>query len=253
MWRHTLQLTREPVVFFVSVGAGYALQDMTVRALEALRSVSLALYPGDWLGEELRALLGDRLLWGRALDEAFLLGQVQRAAVSQQTVAILFNGDGSIYSGYPPRFPSQRILQERIEAVGIRTQIIPGVSSFQLLAAATGLELAAPTASARFTVLAPFLFDPAGGQERLLQAAQHKHPLLLMCCSHNIREVGEVLCRAYGSNAPVITGAWLGWPQQQVQTLTADQLRTTIGEWPEALVLAVGFPHAKEGACALAS
>jgi precorrin-4/cobalt-precorrin-4 C11-methyltransferase len=243
----------EPTVFFISIGAGYALRDMTVRALETLRSVSLAIYPGDWLGAEFQTLLGGRLLLGRSIDERFLLDHIQRAASSQQTAAILFNGDGSIYSGYPPRFPSQRTLQERIEAMGIRTQVIPGISSFQLLAAATGLELAAPTASARFTVLAPFLFDPAGGQERLLQAAQHQHPLLLMCCSHNIREVGEALCRAYGPHAPVIAGAWLGWPQQQVQTLTADQLRTTIGEWPEALVLAVGFPHAKEGACALAS
>ena len=243
----------EPTVFFISIGAGYALRDMTVRALEALRSVSLALYPGDWLGAEFQTLLGERLLLGRSLDERFLLDRIQRAASSQQTAAILFNGDGSIYSGYPPRFPSQRTLQERIEAMGIRTQVIPGISSFQLLAAVAGLELAAPTAEAHFTVLAPFMGDPKGGKDRLIQAAQAQSPLLLMYCARNTREIGEVLCTTHGPNAPLIAGAWLGWPQQQLYMLTPDQLRTNTREWPEALILAVGFKPLKESACALAS
>jgi len=126
-------------VFFVGAGPGAA-DLITVRGARLLAEAGVVVWPASSVpAEVVRAHAGqlaelvDCSRWG----QEHLLRLYRRAAAQRLTVARVVPGDAALWSGVQPEHDACRRL-------GLRVEIVPGVSALSAVLAATGRELAEP-------------------------------------------------------------------------------------------------------------
>ncbi len=211
-------------VYFIGAGPGDP-DLITVRGRRLIERCPVCLFAGSLVPRAVVAFAPTgavvRNSAGMHLDQ--IIGLMAAATAEGKDVARVHSGDPSLYGATAEQI-------RRLDALGIATEIVPGVSSFQALAAALKLELTPAgrnqsvilTRAAGNTGLPP--------NESLAAFAAHRTGLCLFLAAAQVPEVVEALGPHYGMDAPVVVAHRVSWPDQQIHRCTLAELGRTIAE-----------------------
>jgi precorrin-4/cobalt-precorrin-4 C11-methyltransferase len=208
-------------LLFVGAGPGDP-ELITVKGQMAMAAADLVVYAGSLVPEAL-------LRWApnaRAVNSASMnLGQIidtmAAAVAAGQKVVRLHTGDPSLYGA---------IFEQMVELAkrGIAYKVIPGVTAAFAAAATLGLEYTLPevTQTLILTRMAGRTPVPAG--ESLESLAAHQASMAIYLSIGMIDQLGTVLQKAYGENAPCAVVYRASHPDEKVLLTTARNLADAV-------------------------
>jgi precorrin-4 C11-methyltransferase len=209
-------------VYFVGAGPGDP-DLLTLAASHVLERAEVVIYAGSLVPEPvLRHAPGTAVLHNSA---SLTLEQVMevmcRAVRAGQRVVRLHSGDTSLYSA----------IQEQMAVLdqeGIEYEVIPGISSFQALAAALKSELTLPeeVQTVILTRGEGMTRMPAG--ESLESLARHQASLCIFLSARLGDAVQAQLLTAYPPETPVAIAYRVTWPDEKIIVTTLANLAEEI-------------------------
>jgi precorrin-4/cobalt-precorrin-4 C11-methyltransferase len=232
--------SREPrpagqVVF---VGAGPGAPDLlTERGARAIGRADIVIWASSLVDQRIlnHARPGAEIVDSAQLPMEGVLPYYERAARQHEIVARVHSGDPSLWGA----------IQEQLEqchALGLDTEIVPGVSSFTAVAAAIGRELTIPEV-AQSVILTRL----GGGKtpmppgEQVKEFARHGTTMALFLSAARSGQLqDELLEGGYPPDTPCVIAYQVTWPDELIVRTTLDDLAKTIRErklWKHTLVL----------------
>ena len=204
-------------VYLIGAGPGDP-ELMTIKGKRLIDAADVIIYAGS--------LVNPKVLEGHkegaeihnsasmTLDE--VLDVIQAGVEAGKRVVRVHTGDPSIYGAI-------REQMDRLEAMGIAYEVVPGVSSFTASASVLKKEFTLPDVSQ--TVICTRLEGrtPVPEREQLESLAKHRASMAIFLSVQNIGEVVRRLTTAYPDTTPVAVVQRATWPDQKiVQGTLAD-------------------------------
>ncbi len=223
-------------VFFVGAGPG-APDLLTLRGAEAIANADIVIWASSLVHPDVlrHAKPGAEIVDSARLPMEGVLPCYERAAQEKLTVARVHSGDPSLWGA----------IQEQLEqcaALGLDTEIVPGVSSFTAVAARIGRELTIPEV-AQSVILTRL----GGGKtpmppgERVAEFARHGTTMaLFLSAARSAQLQDELLAGGYPPDTPCVVAFQVTWPDELIIQCALADLATTIRErklWKHTLVL----------------
>ncbi|MFZ7124557.1 MAG: precorrin-4 C(11)-methyltransferase [Desulfobacterales bacterium] len=206
-----------PVLF---VGAGPGDPDLiTVKGQEALRSADLIIYAGSLVPEAV-------LKWSdpaaRRINSAGMhlkeiVTEIEAAWLDGRRVVRLHTGDPSLYGAV---FEQMAELNRQ----SIPYRVIPGVTAAFAAAAAMGIEYTLPEVSQTVILTRMAGRTPVPEAENLERLAAHGATMVIYLSMALVKEVGEVLSRTYGPEAPCAVIFRASHPDEKILHTVASRL-----------------------------
>lgn len=197
-------------VYVIGAGPGDP-ELITLRGARLIESCPVVLYTGSLVPPQViaRARKDARVLdsSGMTLDE--IVEVCREARDRDQDVARVHTGDPSIFGSTAEQI-------RRFEALGIDTEIVPGVSSFTAAAAVLGKELTLPELSQTVILTRAEGRTKMPEGEQLEDLARHGATLALFLSITLLRDVTAALAPAYGADCPVAVVQRATWPDQRI-------------------------------------
>jgi precorrin-4/cobalt-precorrin-4 C11-methyltransferase len=222
----------------VFVGAGPGAPDLlTERGARAIRRADIVIWASSLVDHRIldHARPGAEIVDSAQLPMEGVLPYYERAARQHETVARVHSGDPALWGA----------IQEQLEqchALGLDTEIVPGVSSFTAVAAAIGRELTIPEV-AQSVILTRL----AGGKtpmppgEQVKEFARHGTTMALFLSAARSGQLqDELLEGGYPPDTPCVVAYQVTWPDELIVRATLEDLAKTIKEhklWKHTLVL----------------
>lgn len=231
-------------VFFIGAGPGAA-DLLTLRGQRLLARCPLCLHAGSVVAPEMLAHCapGTRIVDTAPLDLQAIVGLCADAHAAGEDVARLHGGDTAVFSAVGEQI-------ERLAALGIASEIVPGVSAMAAAAATLGRELTRPgvaqsVVATRLTGRA----SPVPDGERLEDYARSGATLAIHLSVHRLPEIAERLAPVLGADCPAAVVERASWPSERAWEGT---LGTIVGEVgadapPRLAIVLVGRALARGG------
>jgi len=227
-----------PVGRVVFVGAGPGAPDLlTQRGARAIAAADIVIWASSLVDQ---AVLAHASKHAEIVDSAQLpmegvLPYYERAARQQLTVARVHSGDPSLWGAVQEQL-------EQCDALGLDTEIIPGVSSFTAVAARIQRELTVPEV-AQSVILTRL----GGGKtpmppgERVAEFARHGTTMALFLSAARSGQLQDELVQGgYPPDTPCVVAYQVTWPDELIIHTTLGDLAATIKQyklWKHTLVL----------------
>ena len=223
-------------VFFVGAGPG-APDLLTLRGAHAIAAADVVIWASSLVHPDVltHAQKNAEIVDSAKLPMEGVLPYYQRAAREALTVARVHSGDPSLWGA----------IQEQLEqckALGLDTEIVPGVSSFTAVAARIGRELTIPEV-AQSVILTRL----GGGKtpmppgERIAEFARHGTTMALFLSAARSGQLqDELLSGGYPPDTPCVIAFQVTWPDELIVPCALEDLAATIKEhklWKHTLVL----------------
>jgi precorrin-4 C11-methyltransferase len=208
------------------IGAGPGDPDLlTCKAVRALQRASVVVYAGSLVPEEvLRQVPATATLHNSAFLTLEQVMEVMLSAVrAGQHVVRLHSGDTSLYSA----------VQEQVvllDEAGVPHDVIPGISSFQAVAAALGGELTLPEVVQTVILTRAEGLTPMPPGESLESLARHGATLCIFLSARLSETVQQQLLTAYPPETPVAIAHRITWPDELLVVTTLAHLHETVRE-----------------------
>lgn len=207
------------------IGAGPGAPDLiTVRGLEIIRRCPVVLYAGSLVPAEIvaEAPAGARVLDTAAMHLDEIIAEIQAAHESGRDVARVHSGDPSLYGAIAEQM-------RRLDALGIRYDITPGVPAYAAAAAALKSELTLPgvvqtVILTRTAVRASAM--PEG--EELEKLGASGATLAVHLSVNNLARVVRDLEPHYGGDCPVVVAYRVSWPDELIIRGTLSTIRDKV-------------------------
>lgn len=205
------------------VGAGPGAPDLiTLRGAKLLGEVGMIIYAGSLVNKELLSLARPECaIYNSAsmtLDE--VVEKFREAEDSGVDTVRLHTGDPSIYGAI-------REQMDRLDALGIKYDITPGVSSFCAAAAATRAEYTLPGVSQTVIITRMEGRTPVPEKEKIRSLASHRASMVMFLSSGMVKELcAELLAGGYTPETKAAMVYKASWPEERV-------IRTTLAELPD--------------------
>ena len=209
-------------VYIVGAGPGDP-KLITLRAAELIACCPVVLYTGSLVPREvLSTVRPDAHVVDSSsmtLDE--IMDVIVDAHRREQDVARVHTGD-------PLVFGSTAEQMRRMDKLGIKYEIVPGVSSFSAAAAVIGRELTLPelTQTVILTRAEGRTAMPDG--EKLADLARHGATMCLFLSISLMKDVVEALLPSYGSDCPVCIVHKASSPEQMIVWGTLSDIRQKV-------------------------
>ena len=210
------------MIYFVGAGCG-APDLITVRGMRLLEQADIIIYAGSLVNPELLGYAGSGCeIYNSAkmtLDE--VIAVMQRAESEQKMTVRLHTGDPSIFGAI-------REQTDRLNALGIRYEICPGVSSFCSAAAVLKAEYTLPEVSQTviLTRMAGRTAVPEREQIRSL-AAHHATMVIFLSAGMTEQLSAELTAGGYAPETPAAIVYKASWPDEKVCRCTVGTLAET--------------------------
>jgi precorrin-4/cobalt-precorrin-4 C11-methyltransferase len=223
-------------VFFVGAGPG-APDLLTLRGAQTIAAADIVIWASSLVHPDVlsRARPGAEIVDSARLPMEGVLLYYERAAQEKLIVARVHSGDPSLWGA----------IQEQLEqcaALGLDTEIVPGVSSFTAAAARIGRELTIPEV-AQSVILTRL----GGGKtpmppgERVAEFARHGTTMaLFLSAARSAQLQDELLAGGYPPDTPCVVAFQVTWPDELIIQCALADLAATIRErklWKHTLVL----------------
>jgi precorrin-4/cobalt-precorrin-4 C11-methyltransferase len=201
------------------IGAGPGDPDLiTVRGRALIERCEVCLFAGSLVPRAVVAFApaGALVRNSASMHLDAIVEFLDEATAAGKDVARVHSGDPSLYGAIAEQI-------RRLDALGIPSEVVPGVSSFQAAAAALKLELT--PAGKNQTVILTRAAGNTGvpASEDLAGLARHGTGLVLFLSAAQMPEVVSALLPHYGPEAPVVVAYRVSWPDQSI-------FRTTLAE-----------------------
>ncbi|MCW1959692.1 MAG: precorrin-4 C(11)-methyltransferase [Mycobacterium sp.] len=211
-------------VYFIGAGPGAA-DLITLRGQRLLQRCPVCLYAGSIMPDDVLQFCppGARIVDTGPLTLDQIVAELEQADAEGWDVARLHSGDPSLYSALAEQC-------RRLDELGIRYEIVPGVTAFAAAAAALGRELTVPGIAQTVTLTRVSTLSTAMPQgEDLATLAGVGGTLVIHLAAHRIDViVGELTAAGYLTTTPVAVVAFASWPQETILRGTladiADQI-----------------------------
>ena len=210
-------------VYFVGAGPGDP-DLITVKGRRLLSEADVVIYAGSLVNPALLAATREacEIHNSASMTLQEVIEVMQKAVAAEKMVVRLHTGDPSIYGA----------IQEQIDCLnqlGIRWEVIPGVSSFLASAAALGQEYTLPGISQTVIITRMEGRTPVPDREKIRSLAEHQATMCVFLSVHMFDDlVRELTAGGYPADTPVAVVEKASWPEQRIfrGTLTtiADQL-----------------------------
>ncbi|HEC97839.1 MAG TPA: precorrin-4 C(11)-methyltransferase [Nitrospirae bacterium] len=195
-------------VYFVGAGPGDP-ELMTLKGRRLLEEAQLVIFAGSLVNHEIVKGLSAEVhdSSGMSLDE--IIDRINRAVKEGKSVVRLHTGDPAFYSAI-----SEQI--ERLRALGIEYEVVPGVSSASAGAAVLGQELTIPEVSQTVIITRLEGRTPVPETERLRDLAAHRTTMVIFLSVSMIERVKDELLHGYSEDTPVAVVEKASWPEERV-------------------------------------
>jgi precorrin-4/cobalt-precorrin-4 C11-methyltransferase len=209
-------------VHFIGAGPGAA-DLITVRGLRLLQSSPLCLYAGSLVPESLLPA-GARLVDTARMTLDEILGEMAAADAAGEDVARLHSGDPSVFSAMAEQM-------RRLNALGIKYDVTPGVPAFAAAAASLGREFTVPSVAQ--TVILTRTAERATAMppgEDLATLGASKSTMVLHLAVQRIDAVVAELVVSYGPDCPVAVVARASREDEQIVRGTLADIAERVHE-----------------------
>ena len=210
-------------VYFVGAGPGDP-DLITVKGRRLLSEADVVIYAGSLVNPALLEVTREdcEIHNSASMTLQEVIAVMQKAVAEEKMVVRLHTGDPSIYGA----------IQEQIDCLnplGIRWEVIPGVSSFLASAAALGQEYTLPGISQTVIITRMEGRTPVPVREKIRALAEHQATMCIFLSVHMFADlVRDLMEGGYPADTPVAVVEKASWPEQRIfrGTLTtiADQL-----------------------------
>ncbi len=223
-------------VTFVGAGPGAA-DLLTLRGASAIRDADLVIWASSLVHADvlLHARDGAELVDSARLPMEGVLTYYERAAREHLSVARVHSGDPSLWGAIQEQL-------DRCQALGLRTEVVPGVSSFTALAARIGRELTVPEVaqSVILTRLGGGKTPMPAGEQVAAFAAHGTTMALFLSAARSGQLEAELMAGGYQPGTPCVVAYQVTWPDELIVHCRLDELAGTIRAhklWKHTLVL----------------
>jgi precorrin-4/cobalt-precorrin-4 C11-methyltransferase len=228
------------------IGAGPGAPDLiTVRGLRLIERCPVCLYAGSLVPQAIVAAAppGARVVDTAPLTLDEIVAEMAAADAAGLDVVRVHSGDSSLYGAIAEQM-------RRLDALGIRYDVTPGVPAFAAAAAALKCELTLPEVAqtvilTRTAVRASAM--PEG--ESLDRLAASGATLAIHLSIANLARVVRTLLPHYGEDCPAVVAYRVSWPDERLLRGTLADIREQVkaaGITRTALIL-VGRALAGDG------
>jgi precorrin-4/cobalt-precorrin-4 C11-methyltransferase len=223
-------------VTFVGAGPG-APELLTLHGARAIAAADIVIWASSLVHPDVLRHASDRaeIVDSAQLPMEGVLPFYERAARDALAVARVHSGDPSLWGAIAEQL-------EQCAALGLATEIVPGVSSFTAVAARIGRELTIPEV-AQSVILTRL----GGGKtpmppgERVADFARHGTTMALFLSAARSGQLqDELLSGGYPPDTPCVVAYQVTWPDELILECQLDDLAATIREhklWKHTLVL----------------
>ncbi|MBV9208740.1 MAG: precorrin-4 C(11)-methyltransferase [Actinobacteria bacterium] len=223
-------------VFFVGAGPG-APDLLTQRGAAAIAQADVVIWSSSLVHPDILKHAGHHaeIIDSARLPMEGVLPYYERAAQRNQRVARVHSGDPSLWGAVQEQL-------DRCKALGLRTEIVPGVSSFTAVAARIRRELTIPEV-AQSVILTRL----GGGKtpmppgERVAEFARHGTTMALFLSAARSGQLQEELLRGgYPPDTPCVVAYQVTWPDELILRCHLEDLAATMKQrklWKHTLVL----------------
>jgi len=209
-------------VYFIGAGPGDP-ELITVKGKRLLEAADLIIYAGSLVNPAVFEGAGAEVhdSSGMTLDEIIHL--MSSSCEEGRIVARLHTGDTSFYSAI-----SEQI--ERLRALDIPYEVVPGVSSAMAGAAALGQELTIPEISQTVIFTRMEGRTPVPEKERLADLAKINASMVIFLSAGMIGKVRDELLEGYPEDTPVIVMEKVSWPEERIVKGTLGDIAEKVME-----------------------
>ena len=211
-------------VCFVGAGPGDP-ELLTIKGARLLAEAGLVLYAGSLVNREILTCANPaaRLVDSAGLDLEQQVALMTAAVQEGIKVVRLHTGDPSLYGA----------IQEQIDelsARGVKSTIVPGVSSYAAAVAAVGRELTLPGVSQTVIITRLAGRTAVPGKESLRALAAHRASMCIFLSVGLIDRVASELLTSYPTETPVAVVEKASWPEQRLVGGSLGELVSLVRE-----------------------
>ncbi|MEE1229414.1 MAG: precorrin-4 C(11)-methyltransferase [Lachnospiraceae bacterium] len=123
-----------------------------------------------------------------------------------------------VHTGDPAIYGAHREQMDRLDQLGIKHEVIPGVSSFLATAAALEKEYTLPGVSQTVILTRMEGRTPMPPKEKLQDLAKHNATMIIFLSVGFMDELTETLRKEYRDDTPVAVVYKASWPDQKIVT-----------------------------------
>ena len=224
-------------VSFVGAGPG-DIELITVKGMNCLKKADVIIYAGSLVNPELLqyAQESTQLHNSASMNLDEVIEVTEKAVTAGKYVVRLHTGDPSIYGAI-------REQMDRLDALCITYEVIPGVSSFLASAAAVKKEFTLPNVSQTVIITRQEGRTPMPEKEKLSLLASHGATMCIFLSVQMIEEVMKELLAggAYTKNTPVTVVQKASWSNQRIYEGTIGTIAGVLaGEVERTAMIMVG-------------
>jgi precorrin-4/cobalt-precorrin-4 C11-methyltransferase len=195
-------------VYFIGAGPGDP-DLITVKGRKLLDAADVVLYAGSLVNPALLDGIKAEIFDSAKMDLDEIISTMKKAVENNQSIVRLHTGDTSFYSAI-----SEQI--ERLRALNISYEVVPGVSSAMAGAAVLGQELTIPEISQTVIFTRMEGRTPVPALERIRSLAAHRATMVIFLSVGMIEKVRDELLQGYPGNTPVVVMEKITWPEQRI-------------------------------------
>ena len=195
-------------VYFIGAGPGDP-ELITIKGRKLLDNADVVIYAGSLVNPALLKGIKAAIYDSAKMTLNEIIEVVENSINKGETVVRLHTGDTSFYSAI-----SEQI--EKLRALDIEYEVVPGVSSAMAGAAILGQELTIPEISQTVIFTRLEGRTPVPETERLSDLAKHKATMVIFLSVGMIEKVRDELLQGYSGDTPVVVIEKASWPEQRI-------------------------------------
>lgn len=222
-------------IYFIGAGPGDP-ELLTIKGHRLIHEADVIIYAGSLVNPALFDHVEDHVVLHNSasmtLDD--VVAVMKETTEAGKKLVRVHTGDPSIYGAI-------REQMDRLEAMGVPYEVVPGVSSFVASAAAIKKEFTLPDVSQTVICTRIAGRTPVPEKEALRELASHKASMAIFLSVQAIESVVEELLVHYEPHTPVAVVQRATWPDQKIvegtlTTIAADVKKAEITKTAQILV-----------------
>lgn len=214
-------------VFFVGCGPGDP-ELITIKAKKLIQRADIIVYSGSLIPPVILNLCKKGKLHNAAkLVREEIFNLLKNNAKKNKLVVRLHDGDPTIYGAIKEQI-------DNLEKEGIKSEIIPGVTSFLASAAALGTQLTLPGVTQTIIITRAEKRTKVPKREKILELAKHKATMIFYLSVHLLSDiVKEVIEGGYPKSTPAAVVYRASWDDQKIISGTLNDITKKV--WDEKI------------------
>lgn len=206
-------------VYIVGAGPGDP-ELITVKGRRLLSEADVVIYAGSLVNPEVLSVCKKEaeILNSASMTLPEVLEKIVDSVACGKAVVRLHTGDPAIYGAIQEQM-------DELEKRGIEFEVVPGVSSFLMAAAALKQEYTLPDVSQTVIITRDEGRTPVPKRESLKSLAAHQSTMCIFLSVHMMEDVvKELIAGGYDKTTPVAIVYKASWPDQKILRGTLETI-----------------------------